>query len=244
MIHIENKELLNNYIEKFDINNFFSTDMRKYMSLYMWNSGEYICKEGENIDYMLFIVRGKAKVYKNLENGKSLLLCFYKPLKIVGDMEFTRTNIADCSVQAINDIYAVGIKLEYVREQLLTDCKFLRNICEYMGKKLASNSTNFAINMLYPLENRLASYILAFLNCDDDNEDDMNFQSKSCKTEVINFKFEGNFIEIAELLGTSYRHLNRVLNNMCNENIMKKNGKSYSILNTKRLIELSGELYR
>lgn len=231
MICIENEDRLNRYINKFCINNFFSEDMTKYMSLYMWSSGEHICREGEDLDYMLFIVRGKAKVYKNLENGKSLLLCFYNPLKIVGDMEFARKNIADCSVQAINDVYAVGMKLNRVRELLLNDCIFLRNICEYMGEKLARNSTNFAINMLYPLENRLASYILAYVNYEDESED-------------INFKFEGNFIEIAELLGTSYRHFNRVLKKMCNENIIQKNGKSYSILNVEKLIELSGDLYK
>ena len=133
MILIKNEDRLNNYINKFDINNFFSEDMKKYMSLYMWNSSEHICREGEILDYMLFIVKGKAKVYKNLENGKSLLLCFYNPLKIVGEMESTRTNIADCSVQAITDIYAVGMKIDHVRELLLNDCTFLRNICEYMG---------------------------------------------------------------------------------------------------------------
>ena len=112
------------------------------------------------------------------------------------------------------------------------------------GEKLASNSTNFAINMLYPLENRLVSYILAFLNYDDENECDGSWQMYLHEKDEINFKFEGNFIEIAELLGSSYRHLNRVLNKMCRENIIRKNGKSYSILNIKRLIELSGELYK
>ena len=245
MIFIQDEDKLKHYVNKFCINDLFSGDMRKYMSLYMWKSGEHICREGEKLEYLFFIVKGKAKVYKNFENGKSLLLCFYNPLKMVGDVEFTRTNIADCSVQAINDIYAVGMKIKDVREALLTDCIFLRNICEYLGKKLTVNSTNFAINMLYPLENRLASYILAFLNCEDDeNENNINEQPLKNKSKFIKFKFEGNYMEIADLLGTSYRHLNRVLNKMCLDNIISKHGKSYCIVDFEKLKELSGELYK
>lgn len=245
MIFIQDEDKLNHYVNKFCINDLFSGDMRKYMSLYMWKSGEHICREGEKMEYLFFIVRGKAKVYKNFENGKSLLLCFYNPLKMVGDVELTRTNIADCSVQAINDIYAVGMKIKDVREALLTDCIFLRNICEYLGEKLTINSTNFAINMLYPLENRLSSYILAFLNCEDDeNENNINSQPLINDFKEIKFKFEGNYMEIAELLGTSYRHLNRVLNKMCAENIIRKHGKSYCIIDFKKLKKLSGDLYK
>ena len=248
MIFIQDEDKLKYYISKFSINDLFSTDMREYMSLYMWTNGEHICREGEKLEYLFFIVRGKAKVYKNFENGKSLLLCFYNPIKMVGDVELTRTNIADCSVQAISDIYAVGMKIKDVRERLLTDCIFLRNICEYIGEKLTINSTNFAINMLYPLENRLASYIIAFLNCEDDeSEDNMyNTNDKSLinKSKFIKFKFEGNYMEIADLLGTSYRHLNRVLNKMCLDNIISKHGKSYCIVDFEKLKELSGELYK
>ena len=78
------------------------------------------------------------------------------------------------------------------------------------------------------LESRLASYIYAFVN-EENNEE---------------FTFEESYSEIAELLGTSYRHLNRTLNKLCSDNILQKDGKKYIIKDIERLKLLSGDLYR
>ncbi len=106
---------------------------------------------------------------------------------------------------------------------------FFFYICRYLGEKLSISSTNSSINILYSLENKLASYIYAFVE---------GSNNKSV------FKFEGSYSEIAELLGTSYRHLNRVLNKFCKEGILEKKSKSYLIKNLEKLKFLSGDLYK
>lgn len=216
MVKIESNDKLDEYVEKYELRNLFSNDMEEYMTLYMFNKSEYICREYEYLDNMFFLVRGKAKVAKHLENGKSLLLSFYKPFTIIGDVEFIRNSKTDCSVRAIEDTYCIGIRLDIVRGKLINDCKFLLNICDYMGEKLKENSNNSSINLLYPLENRLASYIVAFIDT----------ENSSCNK----FKFKESHIEIAELLGTSYRHLNRTLNKLCDDGVLKKMAKSIQLL--------------
>ena len=230
MIKIDNNELLKKYIEEFHIHELFSEDMSEYMELLLWNKNEFICKEGESLNNLYFIVQGKAKVYKNMSNGKSLLICFCKPLRIIGDAEFTRTNMADCTVQAIEETYGIGLNFNIIRTKLFTDCKFLFSICKYLGEKLSGANTNSSINLLYSLENKLASYIYAFI----DGKDNKN---------LLEFKFEESYSEIAELLGTSYRHLNRTLNKFCNDGILEKKSKSYRVKDVVKLKMLSGDLY-
>lgn len=203
--------------------------MRNHMTLYMFNKNDYICREEENLDNMFFLVEGKAKVSKHLENGKSLLISFYNPFTIIGDVEFIRNNPTDCSVQAIKDTYCIGINFDIVRTQLIKDCKFLINICDYLSEKLTSGSNNSSINLLYPLENRLASYIVAFTNVDTNNK---------------KFTFEENYSEIAELLGTSYRHLNRTLSKFCSDKILKRHKKEFIIEDLDKLLYLAGDLYK
>ena len=106
------------YIEKFHINDLFSEDMKEYMELISWDKNEFICRESESLNSLYFIVQGKAKVCKNMANGKSMLICFYKPFRIVGDVEFTRTNTADCTVQAIEKTYGIAISCDVVRTKL------------------------------------------------------------------------------------------------------------------------------
>ncbi|AOR23424.1 cyclic nucleotide-binding domain-containing protein [Clostridium taeniosporum] len=229
MIKVIDTEKMNTYIKKYRINEMFSIDVSDYMNLYMFSKNEHICKEDDMLNTMFFVVDGKAKVYKNLANGKSLLLSFYKPFTVIGDIEFLDNNRADCSVQAIKDTYCIGIGFSIINEKLMNDCKFLKYRCKYLGEKLRSSSNNSSINLLYPLENRLSSYILAFINEETNN---------------MRFIFDGGYNETAELLGTSYRHLNRTLNKLCNEGIIRKKDNSFIVSDLKKLKDLSGDLYR
>ncbi len=230
VVKIENNMQIEGYIKIYNMEKLFSDDMKGYMTLYIFDKNEYICKEEEQLENMYFLVEGKAKVSKHLENGKSLLLSFYTPLTIIGDVEFIQNNATDCSVQAIEETYCIGINFSVVRSILIKDCKFLLNICEYLSGKLTSNSNNSSINLLYPLENRLASYIVAFV--DGDN----NKNSK--------FTFKENYSEISELLGTSYRHLNRTLNKFSQQGILKKYNNEYIIEDFEKLLCLAGDLYK
>lgn len=230
MEKINDNEKLDHYIKKYSINEMFSTDMRQYMELFFFNKNEHICRAGEKLSSLFFFVKGKAKVYTSLSNGKSLLLCFYKPFKILGDIEFLHFDTADSNVQVIEETYCVGIPFKVIRELAYDDSKFLRYICDYLGEKLMRLSKYSSINLLYPLENRLASYILATASCSDCND----------KSKIV---FDGNLSEISELLGASYRHFLRTLNDLCIKGAIKKNGHFYEIINTGLLEKLAGELY-
>lgn len=224
---VSNKQL-NYYIMKYNIDDIFSTDMKPYMELFLFDKNEYICKADEKLNYLFFFVKGKAKVYASLSNGKSLLLCFYKPFKIIGDVEFMHVETANSNVQVIEDTYCIGISFDNIRKFAFDDSKFLRFTCDALRDKLIRLSKNSSINLLYPLENRLASFILATCN---ENKD---------KNKII---FEGNLTEVSELLGTSYRHLLRTLNILCSENAIKKNENYYEIIDASVLEKLAGELY-
>ena len=230
MIKIEDHRKIEEYIKKYEMENLFSDNMKEYMTLYMFNKNEFICREEERLNNMYFLVDGKAKVSKHLENGKSLLISFYTPLTIIGDVEFIAHNFTDCSVLAIEDTFCIGIKFDIVRSKLTKDCKFLLKICEYLGGKLTNGSNNSSINLLYPLENRLASYIVAFANINND--------------KIKKFIFKESYSEISELLGTSYRHLNRTLNKFCFEGILKKCDREYVIEDFNKLLCLAGDLYK
>ena len=229
MKRINDKKLLESYIEKFNIDDLFSENMRKHMNLVLWNKNEFICREGEELNNLYFLVEGKTKVCKNMANGKCLLICFDRPLRIIGEVEFMRSNTADCTVQTIEDTYGIEMSFQVVQSKLFNDCKFLLNMCRYLSEKLIVTSTNNSINILYSLENKLASYIYAFVE-----KEKVNYE----------FEFEGTYNEIAELLGTSYRHLNRTLNKFCDEGILEKKSKVYIIRNLKKLEMLSGDLYK
>lgn len=231
MKRLKDQSKLLSYINKFNINNFFEIDMVKDMELHSFNSGELIVRSYEEINYFYFLVEGKAKVYIPLKNGKSLLLLFYRPLQVIGDMEFLSYASTHGNVEALSNVICIGIPLDHLRKVASEDVKFLQFISRSLGKKLSNSSYWNAVNLLYPLENRLASYILVL--ADHDEGYTLSFN------EIEIHKLT----DMAELLGTSYRHLNRTLNTLCQKGLIKKKRYSIEIINRKGLEKLAEDLY-
>ena len=231
MKRIKDIKKLNNFIKKYNIDEIFNKDMRFIMELFLYEKNEYICKEGEPINYLYFFLDGKAKVYNNLSNGKALLLCFYHGLMLLGDLEMINPQPTNCNVQVIEETYCIAISTDNIKLHLMEDPKFLKFICKSLGEKLNNLSKNSSINLLYPLENRLSSYILATAETSLSNN----------KTTTI---FRGNLTEISELLGASYRHLLRTLNTLCVKGCIRKKGSHYEVINEDLLKELAADLYR
>lgn len=231
MIKINDTNLMDKFILENNLNKVFTIDMKPYMELFLFKKNEHICKDGEPIKYLFFLVQGKAKVYTSLSNGKALLLCFYDKFKILGDLEVFKHQSASTNSQVIEDTYCIGISLENVREYLLNDSKFLSFICISLGDKLYKCSKNSSINLLYPLENRLASYILAT-------------GEKVSYGEDSTIEFNVNLTEVSELLGASYRHLLRTLKILCSKELLTKQNNNYYVIDEEKLSILAADLYK
>ena len=86
------------------------------------------------------------------------------------------------NVECITSVKCLRISTVRYREQLLNDNKLLRTITKHLAVKLNRMSNESAGNLLYPLENRLAAYIVSI-----------------CKENYFN----ENLVQTAELLGAS-----------------------------------------
>ncbi|UPA30424.1 cyclic nucleotide-binding domain-containing protein [Terrisporobacter glycolicus] len=228
MKKIEDSFIIENYYNELNMQKIFTDDMKSEMRLLKFEKNEYLIREDEDLEYLLFFIQGKAKVFKTLPNGRSLLLDFYKPFRVIGDIEIVKNQRATGTIQALSTCYCLAMPMEEARLKLIKDNKFLKFTCESLAEKLAVVSMNSSINLLYPLENRLASYINESLIYGDD----------------LYIDFDENLNNIAELLGSSYRHLLRTFNTLCKKGVLKREGGRYKIINKTLLKDLSGDLYQ
>jgi len=230
MKRLYNEKSLSKYIKKYNLNEIFETNFKSYMELHGFDVGEYIYTSDEEASYLYFLVKGKAKVSMILKNGKSLLLRFYNPLEVIGEVQFADGGTAITDIEAVYECECIGISLQNLRKYANNDPTFLRYISKRLSKKLINSSVSSAINLLYPLESRLASYILAI-------------SPKIEKHNSIQDIKVGNLVELADLLGTSYRHLIRVINNLCEQKIIEKQD-SFLIIKDRAILEsMSADLY-
>lgn len=231
MKKIEDSFVIENYYNELNMNRFFINDMKSHMKLLKFDKHEYLTREDEDLEYLLFFIQGKAKVFKTLPNGRNLLLAFYKHFRVVGDIEIVKNQSATGTIQALSTCYCLAIPMERARIELTHDSRFLKFTCESLAEKLAAVSMNSSINLLYPLENRLASYINESVVYEEDEEN-------------LYVNFDENLVNIAELLGSSYRHLLRTFNILCKKGVLEKEGIRYKVINKDLLKELAGDLYQ
>jgi CRP-like cAMP-binding protein len=227
---INDDKLLDDYIKKYHIKDLFETDMREFMTLVEYAKNEHILVSGDPMHYFYLIVDGKAKIFRTLENGKQVLLRFTRPLSELGSLELLHNKrFVDTEIQSLHGTTAIRIPFAIIEQKCDRDVTFYKYIIRRLSHKLETASKTASMNASYPFKNRFASYLISITKI-----------NEIYRVDEINFN---KLTELATFLGTSYRHLNRVIQNFEDEGIISKDNKKFVILDYKRLEDLSGGYY-
>lgn len=225
MKKISDNNLLNHYIVKHNIENILDKDILRHAQLHFYEKEEYILEAESNLEYYYLLVDGKIKISYLFENGKSMLLKFYKDFNTIGDLELLKNIPILCNIDAVEDSYLIALPSDILRKKYLNNIKFLHHLIDSLSEKLYATINNSSYNFVYPLINRLSSYLVEHIT-------DKNYI-------VLN----SSFLEIAQFLGTTYRHLNRTFKELESKSIIKCEDKTIYILDEDRLRELSKNVY-
>ena len=202
------------YYTQYQLDRFVGTNQIDQFVLQHFAKGENICELEQPIGYLHFFVEGRAKVLLPMANARQLLLCFYQPLQLFGDLEiFEQEPLSTTTVEALTPCVCISLERAFVVDQMAKEPVFLKQVCLSLGRKLGRVIRNSALNLLHPLEERLASYILATATSNHEHQ----------------LVFSGNMTQIADGLGTSFRHLHRTLQSFCDQGILIKVKTSYTI---------------
>lgn len=189
--------------------------------LLVYGPGEPVCHAGHPLGNLLFVIEGRAKACITVPNGRTVLLDFYQDAGVLGDVELMLgTDRATTSVQAVTTFSCVAIPLLQNGVHLRKNVVFLNHIGAALAQKLKRSSNNGAENLLLALETRLCSYI-----------------SLTSPGGV----FSEKLTEAAELLGVSYRHLLRSLEQLCKRGVLEKSPRGYRVLDAPALERLGKE---
>lgn len=221
MQKIQDSTVISTYTNKFPINDIFNFDILPYIHLVQFNIGEFILNEGITSEYLYYLIDGKAKLYLTHKNGKVSIVNFIESPCFIGEMELIGSQAESKGVQALTICHCFAISIMNCKDKLLNDIKFLKYLCIFLSKKAINNTNNYTINQSYPLENRLAAFILLTSN---------------------NLLYTEKHTEASEFLGISYRHLLYVLADFCKRGILHKEDCGYKIMDLNSLNKLVKEM--
>lgn len=212
------------YLKKLKDEKIMGEDLTQYCEFHYFPKGSYILRQGQLLDAIYILVEGRTKVCHTTANGNTLLCAFTEALSLIGEVEFFHYQEVLSDIYALEDCLCFSISVLKYRNIILNDLLFMRYICYITTIKLHNSNLNSSISINYPIENRLASYLI------------------SCENQYI---IKENFILVAQMIGSSYRQLQRTLNNFCeNKYIRKINRGEYMILDYNALKKLGQDLYR
>lgn len=227
---INDREAVRALAVKNGLDGIFSPLVTHKMELRRYADEEKLCLVGDQLDGMFILVEGKLKIQTLLPNGKSMLVRFTNPISVIGDVELLHR------FPVKNQVESVGESLILLQGRLLLreleeNTALLRFLVGELSHKLHTLGQASALNLLYPVENRFASYLMSL------------FADKNGDRRVEEIR-TSSLIETAELLGTSYRHLNRIVRRFIDEGIITRNRGRLSVLDESKLAELAnGNLY-
>lgn len=209
------------YIKKYSFQDFFSFDISPFIQVCEFEKGEFIFQENSLPECLYYMVEGKAKLYVTHKNGKVSLINFITSPSFIGEVEMLNAQKYTRGIQTVTKTICFSLPYHDCKQKLLADSVFLRELCLFLGYKMTKTTARFSQTQAYPLENRLAAFIL--MSSDD------NF-------------YKEKHTEISEYLGVSYRHLLHTFSQFCQSNIIKKSNKGYEIIDKQRLQELAREV--
>lgn len=193
----------------------------QHASIHYYERGEYIVEEGVAPSAFYFIIKGRCKIYLTHENGKASLLNFISEGAFIGEIELLNETHVAKGVQTATDVYCIVFPFTYYREYCLQNTTFLRELSMYLGNKAIEMGYKVSIQQAYPLENRLAFFMLL-----------------AAQHNV----YQERHTEACDYLGVSYRHLLHTFSIFCEKGYLTKDGRTYILKNIDALNELAQAL--
>lgn len=226
MKELHDRELLQTYLERYQIENVFNEQLKPHLSLYHFGEGEIIGRQGEPAEMLYLLVKGKMKIYTISAEGNALVLTFKTPLNVVGDIEYVMGNDLINTVEAVSSVHMIGIPYRWLSKYAKDDPAVLTFLLEIVTRKFYIKVNNLNFILTHPVEVRLASYLLSVSYDESDT--------------LINGKLSTiSLVDAANLIGTSYRHLNRVLHKFCALGLVERSRGYIQIMDREGLSEMA-----
>ncbi|OJV66023.1 MAG: hypothetical protein BGO41_08815 [Clostridiales bacterium 38-18] len=225
MTILTDQKKIQNIIQKYKLDQMLPKNLILQGELVVFNKDEIILTANEPINYFYFFLFGKLKLFRIYENGKTFLVQFYSEFDSLGDVELVNPQPASCSVTAVATSYLMRIPLEMMQREALEHIPFLKYLSRSLADKLLVADMHHSTNLMYPVVNRLSSYIRAHA---------MNSKRLTLLDSLT---------DISEYLGTTYRQLHRAFDDLEEKGIIKRKGRTLEIIDTEALSAIAGSIY-
>ncbi len=173
-----------------------------------FNPGEFLCEDGEEMQYLYFLAEGSVKTLIPAKEKAGLALGRYVDRGIFDDTLLMRDdNISHIRAVCETDVKVISVPLLHNREVLISQPAFVLHLAKGYAAFIDQSMNSFFFKK-YPLEVMLCSYIAAK------------------RTDI---EWVPDWDKCAKDLKTTRRTLERCMGMLLNKGILKEGEKGYMI---------------
>ena len=209
------------YLHHYGLAALFPSAVSDSMRLEQYPAGRRLFSQGDPADTLYLLVEGKLKISMLSPEGKRLILAFKSPFDIVGDIEYVQKCAFINTVEAVTDLVLVRVPHHVLELEMSGNAAFQQFLLETVTRKFVTKAQELNFNLLYAVDVRVASYLLSM------TPDTPRLDSPS-------------LVDMADLIGTSYRHLNRVLRQFEQSGWIRRNNGKIDLLDRDALLNQAG----
>lgn len=199
----------------------FSFDIRPYARIREYEKDEAIIVSTSNLTRILYLIKGTAKLYSQHKNGRQSLINFFTPPSFLGVPELFEESKQPYPLVAQTRCRFIEVDTTRCRARLLQDALFLRFCCSMALKQNAAQNLRYMNLTAYPCRNNFAASLLLLQN-----------------DGILSVKY----VELAEYLAISYRHLMHLISELCSEGIVERVPRGLRILDWNQVYSLANEI--
>ncbi len=222
MKKIQNPITIRKAVNSLPLSDIFTKDYSQCFDLFEFDKDEFIIREGQINDYLFFLLKGTVKCFSYSISGKVQFISYLRESESIGLVGSIWRRPPITNIQAIGKCSCLALSLVRYRNELMDDNQFLRYLCQQLGNTLENSNRYLQVIQCTSLESKLASVILA------------SSTDGVCRL---------NLSSTAEVVGTTYRHVLRMLSKFCANGVLEKSGKNYLIKDSTYLSMCSEDSY-
>lgn len=143
MLKLHHEPTLNHFIDKFNLNDLFNIELKKYLELHCFNKDEIIYKCNQSFDYLYFLVDGTAQSFYDYNIEIDNLYNFYTPFSTIGSIEFFNESKFNYNIKSLEECICIGIHRDMINNFFMNDIKFLKYFCKIFSNKLSTELIEF-----------------------------------------------------------------------------------------------------
>lgn len=215
---IKNKEIIRLYQNRLAKQQIFSEEFIKKGQLKYELKGKRIISQNGKLETFYFLLSGSVQIKSVMSDGRLLMINVLSAPCMIGEMELLNKDYESQEVVVIKDAYLYAWNLDEAAEILLKDPLFLRELANNLALK----------------EKRAIQALI--------RERSLDALKRLClfiEENRIGNQFLIRKKDVADYLGISYRHTEKLFYDLIKKGVLKKEGLTYFIQDIRILHKLA-----